>query len=256
MKSLYESHRREVEEKLRALPRIPSKHVPEDYVGAGVSRLKFLGLRSPQLDAVYKAGFSFSGGDPAKVARVWDHVWSRTECFEAMSLALSWFYDRAREPELPGYWPMLREWSARIDNWAHSDTLSGIYARILERRPSVILPTLRGWNRAEDAPWLNRLSIVSLIYYSSQRRRILPPAQILKMVKPLLDHEHYYVQKGVGWTLRELGNVHPVEARSFIEAHVAWIHPDAWSAAVEKWNPAEKARLQKLRKAARKGKNQ
>lgn len=46
---------------------------------------------------------------------------------------------RRRWESLPSYRPLLKKWSTRIDNWAHSDSLSGIYARILEYSPTLLL---------------------------------------------------------------------------------------------------------------------
>ena len=62
-----------------------------------------------------------------------------------------------------------------------------------------------------------------------------------------MDHEHYYVQKGVGWTLREIGNVYPDEALAFLEANIGQLSAAAFTAATEKLSPAKKNRIKKLR---------
>src|SRR5687767_13167673 len=125
-------HIREIESKLLEKPVRISKQKPEDYVGGGQSKLRYLGHRVPQLHETLQDGFSFSRKDDREIARIWDHVWRNSDCYEVMSLALSWFYHPERKPDLSAHWKTLKRWSARIDNWAHSDTLSGIYARILE----------------------------------------------------------------------------------------------------------------------------
>jgi 3-methyladenine DNA glycosylase AlkD len=165
-----------------------------------------------------------------------------------MSVALAWFDDRKQMEILVDYWPMLKKWSAQIDNWAHSDTLSGIYSRVLEQSPELAYSTLQKWNQSKN-PWLRRLSIVSLFYYSSQRKKVLPLRKVLSLVEPQLDYEHYYVQKGVGWTLREAGNVYPKETFSFLEKNIRRLSPAAFSAATEKLTKQQKDRLKALRKA-------
>jgi 3-methyladenine DNA glycosylase AlkD len=194
-----------------------------------------------------KRGFSFSALDRGEVANIWDSVWQKSDCFEVMALALAWFDHKKQADILVDQWPRLKKWSARIDNWAHSDTLSGIYARILEQSPASTYPTLQKWNQSKS-PWLRRLSIVSLMYYSSQRKKVLPLPKILALVEPQIEFDHYYVQKGVGWTLREAGNVYPKETYKFLEKNIQRLSAPAFSAATEKLTKQQKDRLKVLRK--------
>lgn len=240
----------EIEVALDLLPKRMSSQHPESYIGGGQSGLRFIGLRVPQLHQVSRVGFSFSKLESKEITQIWDHVWRRSDCYEVMSLALSWFYGPQQRQILKTNWPRLKKWSSRIDNWAHSDTLSGIYARILEDLPQDVYSTLEIWNRSKN-PWLRRLSIVSLIYYSSQREKILPLKKILSLVEPQLEFEHYYVQKGVGWTLREAFNVYPKPTFAFIEKNIDKISATAFSAATEKMIYKQREHLKKLRKTRR-----
>ncbi len=240
----------EIEGELQKLPKRTSSQVPEAYIGGGQSKLRYIGLKVPDLRNTMRRGFSFSQLPPEQVAEIWDFVWWNSDCYEVMSLALSWFEDPKRRGELPKYWPRLKKWSARIDNWAHSDTLSGIYARIHEDSPQTIYQTFVRWNSAPN-PWLKRLSIVSLLYYSSQRRKYPPLAKVTALLKPLLQNEHYYVQKGVGWTLREAGNVYPKPVFEFIKKNLDSISATAFVAASEKMPLPQRETLKLLRKKHR-----
>lgn len=237
----------EIESVLARYPMRTSAHHPESYIGGGQSKLRYLGLRVPHLRETLRAGFSFSHREPKEVAEIWDKVWQDSDCYEVMALALAWFDDRKRISMLAKNWLMLKKWSSRIDNWAHSDTLCGIYARILEEKPGLVYPALKKWNSSPN-PWLRRISIVSLLYYSSQRKKVLPLPKVLSLVKPLIQDEHYYVQKGVGWTLREAGNVYPKETFAFLEKNIRALSAHAFSAATEKLSPRQKSRLKQLRK--------
>lgn len=240
----------EIEEVLCAFPARTSSQHPESYIGGGQSKLRYIGLRVPQLQQAMKTGFSFSRENTTDVALIWDQIWQTSDCFEVMALAIAWFYEPRQRSLLRGHWPRLKKWAERIDNWAHADTLSGIYARILEDDPKLVYPTLLKWNSSSN-PWFRRLSIVSLLYYSSQRSKVLPFKKIISLVKPQLDFDHYYVQKGVGWTLRECGNVYPDETFAFIERHVGKISATAFSAAVEKLTMKQRDQLKRLRKNQR-----
>jgi len=107
---------------------------------------------------------------------------------------------------------------------------------------------LQAWSRSKN-PWLRRLAVVSLLYYSAQRKTVLPLPKILALIEPQLSHEHLYVQKGVGWALREAGNVYPDEVYVFLETHAHALSPAAFSAATEKLSLRRKERLKKIRRA-------
>ncbi len=134
--------------------------------------------------------------------------------------------------------------AVRVDNWAHADSLSCLYARILDEDPKAVLPQLKKWNVSKN-PWLRRLSIVSLIYYNSQRQMVLPFEEIISLVKPQLEFEHYYVQKGVGWTLRECHNVYPEETFAFVLEHIRILSSYGFSTAMEKMSPRKREILKR-----------
>jgi len=65
----------------------------------------------------------------------------------------------------------------------------------------------------------------------------------------LLADGEYYVQKGVGWALRELRNVYPKEAHAYLLKHIRTVSPIAFTIAIEKVGEAERAKLKALRKS-------
>ncbi len=245
------AHIVEIESLLAQLPARTSAQHPESYIGGGQSKLRYIGLRTPDLRQSFRHGFSFSQADPDELAKIWHGIWQESDCYEVMSLALTWFEDPKQRKLLKKYWPLLKKWSLRIDNWAHSDTLSGIYARIYEEFPLEIHKTFAQWSRSKN-PWLRRLSIVSLLYYSSQRTKYPAFSKIKSLLEPQLAFDHYYVQKGVGWTLRETGNVYPTQTYDFIKKNIHAISATAFSAAVEKMSGERREHLKSLRKKARK----
>jgi 3-methyladenine DNA glycosylase AlkD len=214
------------------------------------SKLEFYGLSVPVQRLIASNGFSFFGCTQPKILETWDYIWHQSKYFEVLSQALIYYGDRRRRQELIAVWPTLSKWSERIENWAHSDSLSSIYVQILELAPKLVFPTLQRWNKSPK-PWLRRQSIVSILYYSSARKIVLPFRRISPLVKNLIHDEHYYVQKGVGWTLRELTSVHPREAFEFLVEHAPVIHPAAFSAAMEKLPAAKVAQIKRKRKAGR-----
>ena len=165
-----------------------------------------------------------------------------------MSTAL-YFYQRKSISQ--SEFQKLKTWVNRISCWEHSDDLSKIYATVVEENPEWIIPSLKNWNKSKNS-WKRRQSVVSLIEYARKRKRVLPFNDLIGFVKNLLDDGDYYVQKGVGWTLREIYNVYPKKTLGFIETHLHEIRPTAYSSATEKLDKQTKNKLNKLRKEKRK----
>jgi len=97
----------------------------------------------------------------------------------------------------------------------------------------MVFPLLQAWN-SDKNPWKRRQSVVSLLYYTRSRKKILPFSTLINMVEPLLRDPEYYVQKGIGWTIREIYNAYPEQAVDFIARKNLEIAPAAWQATSEK----------------------
>ena len=230
------------------------------------TELEVLGLALPQLRAIQRTGFSFDpfrrparAGSGAKAAqplearaerallKAWSAVWSESRLFEAKIQPLLYYEGRLQTLDAKLHWPTLKSWAADIDNWEHSDRFSKIFAQLLENSPDLVYPTLARWNRSK-LPWLRRQSIVSLLCYDNLRERRPPVRDILPLVQKLLADSDVFVQKGVGWTLRETGRAYPAETREFLRMHIRELSSIAFSAATEKLGKSEKQALKDLRK--------
>jgi hypothetical protein len=248
------SHLQEITQAVNALTRVskPSMWLAENYIGGGRSSLTFLDVKVPDVRRRYKEGFSFSAA-PAKTQwRIWDEVWRQSSSFEAMNFSLYWAESR-RGKDLLAYLPLLLRWQKRVDNWAHSDGLSSLYAYALEETPS-LWDQYGQWARSRNS-WDNRQSVVGLYYYARGRKQPPPFARALALIEAQLGHEDYYVQKGVGWALRESHNAYPAPTRAFLKEKAAVLSPHAWQAATEKLPADFKARLLGQRRQGREGKS-
>jgi 3-methyladenine DNA glycosylase AlkD len=238
----------EIESQLRreASCNTPSKWKPESYIGGGQSSREYLNLKIPAVRRVFRSGFSFSQACPSEQWKIWDYVWKHSNSFETMLLA-SYFVAKRPVLELHAQRKLLLSWANRIDNWAHSDELSSHFAKMMEFDHKTYLPVYEKWSQSKN-PWLRRQSLVGLMFYSRQRKSHLPFKTIISFVKKLISDEHYYVQKGVGWTLRECWNVYPELTYKFLELHASQIPSAAWTAATEKLSKKDKVSLMSRRK--------
>ena len=244
----YKKELNEVQSRLKNLSKLsgPMKYLPEYYVGNGVSHLGFLNLKVPDIRAASKKGYCFSKENSDHQWEVWDYVWKNSAYYEALLSAVHFANARPIE-EIVAHQKMLLFWIDRVDNWALSDEMSNLYAKLLEAKPQVMLPQFKKWNKSQN-PWEARQSIVGLLFYSRFRKKYQPFPVISRLILNLMDHPHFYVQRGVGWALRECWNVYPRETLMLIDSEAKRIPPPGWTAATEKLPKSVKAKLKEKRK--------
>ena len=214
-------------------------------LGAAIARdrgssMKHLGIRFPALRKRVKEGFSFYDRPADKVLAIWDRLWRTSPYGDVLFAALEYYAPRVRKEVSPAVWPVVRKWPARVDNWCHADGLASLYSWILAGDPDGVYPQLVKWNRA-DNEWLRRISLVSLIHYSGKNAVFVPPGRVLPLVTTCLPDQSEYVQKAVGWVLREMDRAYPDEVGSYIEEHAAAMSVVALRRATERRSTAVKA---------------
>jgi len=220
----------------------------QKYIG---THFAVTGLSMPPLRAAFKHGYSFSHLPLDEQYQIYKYIYFNSEIFDVLLQALFFneIYVRQAEPEF--IFNELIEWIDRIDNWAHSDMLTHHFAYLLEHYPNMVYPHLQAWNISEN-PWYRRQSVLSLLGYARFRNKKPTFNKIIALVKPLLTDKDYYVQKGVGWCLRETGLVYPEKTLAFLNQYHHLITSTAFAAASEKLPVKEKEKLKALRKKSRK----
>lgn len=230
--------------------KFPSKEKQEIIrrymTGQAPSNMQYLGLRIPVLRAILKNDLQVFKTDLEMQFQVFEKNWFEAESFDQKHLSLFWLESLSDEDLVKLAKPLLR-WSSVIDNWAHSDSLCGTYSRIFEVAPKQHLGQYKKWNRHQN-PWLRRISMISLMYYSRLRETHPSFQQARDFVVPHLNAKEYYVQKAVGWTLREMYNVYPKQTLALMQKNIRQISSIAWVAASEKLKPADKKKLLAQRK--------
>ncbi len=196
----------------------------------------------------FKLGYSFSKLPFKEQLLIWDYIWHHSKNFRAQLHAYFFLEDAVKnKAHHAAIWATSVAWQEGVDDWPLHDSLSKINTKLLESYPNEVYTQLAAWNKDEDL-WKRRQSLVSLLYYSRTKKEYLPYKKIEALVTPLLGDKEYYVQKGVGWTLREMSNVYPAETMGFVKQHIKKISPIAFTIAIEKIRMDEKDALKELRK--------
>lgn len=217
-------------------------HIPRDRR----SELEYCGVRVPSRRRRVQQGFSFSSLPQEDVLNIWDGIWKSSNNGDVMHCALDYCRPIIRKEVMPGWWPLLRTWINRVENWAHADDLSGIYARFFAADQEGLLPQIRSWI-ASDELWTRRVGLVSTIRYTGKNAIFLPAELAFRLVEPTLDDHRYYIQKGTGWVLRELQQAYPTEFVAFLNTHLHRIGASALTRAIEKL-PRENRRSWRAKK--------
>lgn len=195
-----------------------------------------------------KHSYSFSEKCFAEQLAIWNSIWKRGNN-SWLRVHAFFFLERNinNVDALKQMWPVVVKWQDDVDDWGLCDALAKIYTNILVALPDEVYAQLKKWNRDNNL-WKRRQSVVSLLYYSRTKRKHLPFEKIILLIMPLIDDKEYYVQKGVGWALRELWTVYPNKTLSFLKKNIKIISPIAFTIAIEKLRASGKKTLKALRK--------
>lgn len=195
-----------------------------------------------------KKGFSFSELPVEEQILVWDKVWKSSASFWLKIQAFFYCESLLKKPDkLILIWSTIKHWQDYVDNWGTCDCLSKIYSKILEEDSTLVLPALKEWNRSKN-PWKRRQSIVSLLYYHSVRKKFLSYDVIIEMVGNLINDSDYYVQKGIGWTLRELYRTYPDKTLVYLFENSNQLSSTAFPTVSKVLNKPDKDKMIKLQK--------
>jgi 3-methyladenine DNA glycosylase AlkD len=202
----------------------------------------------PAHRAAFRQGFYFSKEPFETQLPLWHHVWKTTNAFRPQFHAYLFLETFVKHKTLhKTIWETSASWQNDINDWGLCDALAKINTKVLESYPKEVYNQLARWNKDQDL-WKRRQSVVSLLYYSRTKQEYLPFEQIVALVEPLLKDKEYYVQKGVGWTLRELYTVYPKQALPFLHKHIKDISAIAFTIAIEKMDEANKETLKAKRR--------
>src|SRR5262249_44396709 len=133
---------------------------------------------------------------------LWIQAWKTSNLYEVKNIGLTWLGSNKLKKLRRKKAKDLFSLASHIDNWAHSDDLSSLLAELLEENPKYF-SIYKKWNSSKN-PWLRRQSIVGIYCYARLRKKHFPADKALAMIKNLLNDPHFYVQRGVGWALREV----------------------------------------------------
>jgi 3-methyladenine DNA glycosylase AlkD len=111
-------------------------------------------------------------------------------------------------------WAFLTERLADLDGWAVADNLASIGSRCLIADPWR-LDTVEDWIENPHL-WTRRAALVFTLPWTKEKRA---PERMLGWAARLAVDREWFIQKAIGWWLRELSKRDPKRVRWFLKDH-------------------------------------
>jgi 3-methyladenine DNA glycosylase AlkD len=120
---------------------------------------------------------------------------------------------KSTEPDAE-VWSFVTERIADLDGWAVADNLASVAARCLIADPRR-LDAVEGWIESPHL-WTRRATLVFTLPWAKEKR---DSERILGWAARLAEDRKWFIQKAIGWWLRELSKRDPERVRRFLTEH-------------------------------------
>ncbi|WP_027243595.1 DNA alkylation repair protein [Leisingera daeponensis] len=150
-----------------------------------------------------------------------DALWG-TGIFEAR-IAAGKLLTQARIKDDEAVWDLMQSWVPDFDSWAIADHACSAIAKRLQAQPAR-LDTVERWTQS-DHMWTRRAALVATLPWAKMNN--LKPAdqqareRILGWAAAYVPDRDWFIQKAIGWWLRDLSKHDAARTRAFLEAHGA-----------------------------------
>ena len=178
----------------------------------------YLGLSNPQINALAQS-WREALDVPGRVALA-DALW-QSGIFEARLAAAKLLTQARLRPDDHAAWALIASWTPDFDSWAIADHASMAAQKRLIADPTR-LDEVETW-LASDHLWTRRAALVSTLPWTKQNHpkpeELAARDRILDWAATLVPDHRWFIQKAIGWWLRDLSKHDPDRTRIFIEAH-------------------------------------
>ncbi|KIN64662.1 DNA alkylation repair enzyme superfamily [Sulfitobacter noctilucicola] len=186
----------------------------------------YLGLSNPQIDTLTKEWRS-ELETPERVALA-DALW-KTDIYEARVAAAKLLTQARIRPDDTAAWELIASWTPDFDSWAIADHACMAGQKRLVADPSR-LDTVAEWVKS-DHMWTRRAALVSTLPWTKQNHP--KPAEleardrVLDWAAELTTDHQWFIQKAIGWWLRELSKHDAARTTAFIDKYGTQMKPFA-----------------------------
>lgn len=182
-----------------------------------VDRL-YLGIPNPVLNDLTKE-WRRALDTPRKCA-VAKGLWE-TDCYEARVAAAKLLTQARIRPDDQPVWDLIQTWAPDLDCWAIADHAMMAAQRRLLADPARI-EDLEPWT-ISDHLWTKRAALVATLPWTKQRHptsaEMAIRERVLGWAASYAPDQRWFIQKAIGWWLRDLSKRDPVRVSAFLQIH-------------------------------------
>ncbi len=156
-----------------------------------------------------------------------DELW-QSDIFEAR-IAAAKLLTQARIRPDDAAWQLIKSWVPDFDSWAIADHVCMAGRKRIEADPSRV-DDVESWTQS-DHMWTRRAALVIMLPWTRQRypkpdERVVRE-RVLGWAAGYVDDHEWFIQKAVGWWLRDLSKRDPDRVRVFLDEYSARMKPFA-----------------------------
>lgn len=168
----------------------------------------YLGIRVPQITSVAgKASAKLTG---EQLLTLCDELWE-TDIHEAR-IAAGKILERKKVRDIEGIWFRIDRFKEDLDSWAIADHLAHAAFRCLREEPRFLEEIENSWLKHHSF-WVRRAALVFTLF---QAKKGQDPERPLSWAGGMVDDHEWFIQKAIGWWLRELSKHNPERVRAFL----------------------------------------
>lgn len=198
---------------------------------------EYFGIANPDLNEITKEWRSSLSVDErvTLASELWD-----TDIFEAR-LAAAKLLTQARIRPDDSAWELIKSWVPDFDSWAIADHVCMAGQKRLLADPSRI-DDVEAWT-SSDHLWTKRAALVMTLPWTKQNNpkpsELETRERVLSWAASYASDHKWFIQKAIGWWLRELSKHDADRVHAFLEQHGYTLKPFARKEATRKTNKAQ-----------------
>ncbi len=171
----------------------------------------YLGIKAPirkELNKQFSA--EYGQPNPEDLEQIIWGLWQLPE--REFQYFAQFLLDRMKKHVTPKHLPLLerlittKSWWDTVDGLA-SNTVGGM----LTRFPDIRDDTIGKWRNSDDF-WLRRITLLFQLKYRDQTDRAL----LFSLIEQNLDSKEFFIQKAIGWALREYSKREPDVVQKYV----------------------------------------
>jgi len=174
----------------------------------------FLGIKTPERRGLMKQFYQKTGILEEELQTNFiELLWEKNER-EYQYAALD-YINRVLKKVNVDHLPLLENLITSKSWWDTVDTIAPHpVGKIARETPRILDDTIEGWSKSGNL-WLRRSAILFQLRYKEETDE----TRLYRYILTNADSKEFFIQKAIGWALREYSKTNPSSVKSFIENH-------------------------------------